>query len=55
MCKNADSDELAIIMRLIDDELEPSSEIVGVEVDWLLSDGMENQPYDTANQMIFRI
>ncbi len=35
--------------ELTDDEIEQSSEIIGVEVDWVLSDEMENQLYDTAD------
>jgi hypothetical protein len=41
--KNADSDMLATMMGLTDDELEPSNKSVGVEVDWVLSDEMENK------------
>ena len=47
--KNADSDVLATRMEVIDNELEPSNKIVGVEVNWVLSDEMKNQLYDTVN------
>ena len=49
MCKNADSDVHAVRKGLTDNELELTSEIIGVEVDFVLSDEMEHQLYDTAN------
>ena len=52
--KNADSDVHATRMGVMDDELEPSNKIVGVEVDWVLSDEMENQLYDTVNWNEFK-
>ena len=52
--KNADSDVLATRMGVTDNELEPSNKIVGVDVNWVLSDEMENQLYDTVNQKEFK-
>ncbi len=43
MCKNADSDVHAVRKGLTDNEIELSSDIMGVEVDLVLSDEMENQ------------
>ena len=40
---------------LTDNELELTSDIIGVEVDWVLSDEMENQLYNMANWKEFWI
>ena len=46
--KNADNYVHAVRKGLTDNELELTSEIIEVVVDWVLSDEMENQLYDTA-------
>ena len=43
MCKNVERDVHAVRKGLTDNEIELSSDIMGVEVDLVLCDEMENQ------------
>ena len=48
--KTGGSDVIGTILGLTDDEQEPTNDIIAVEVDWVLSDELENQIHGTAHR-----